>query len=58
MPEREYLTKKEAGDYLRLSRATLDRLVKNRELKAAKIGKKVVFSRHDLDALFKKHLLK
>lgn len=58
MQERAYLTKKEAAEYLRLSRATLDRLVKKRELLSAKIGKKVIFRRKDLDKFMAARVVK
>lgn len=58
MPARDNLTKEEAADYLRISRATLDRLVKKRLVPHAKLGKRVIFRKRDLDALLEKHLVK
>lgn len=58
MPEREVLTKAEAVEYTRLSRATLDRLMKSRELRHMKVGKKVLFRKCDIDAFLKKRLVK
>lgn len=58
MPARENLNKEEAADYLRISRATLDRLVKKREIQFAKVGVRVIFRKTDLDAFLKKRLVK
>jgi len=49
MDERDFLTKAEAMNFLRLSRATVDRFIKNRELAHFKVGKKVLFHRRDLE---------
>ena len=50
MPERELITKAEAMEYLRISLATIDRLIKSRDLPHIKVGKKVLFRIRDLEA--------
>lgn len=45
-------------EYLRISRGTLDRLMKNRALPFIKLEKKVLFRRRDIDAFLEKHLVK
>lgn len=39
---REYLTKKEAGEALKISQKTIDRLIKNGRIKSFKVGRKVL----------------
>jgi excisionase family DNA binding protein len=39
---REVLTKKEAGEALKISQKTIDRLIKNGRIKAFKLGRKVL----------------
>jgi len=50
MPESILLTKAEAAEYLHLSLATIDRLIKSRDLPHIKVGKKVLFRIRDLEA--------
>lgn len=45
-------------EYLRISRGTLDKLQKRRELPFVKIGKKVLFRKRDIDNFLEKHLVK
>jgi excisionase family DNA binding protein len=45
-----YLTKAEVESELRVSRATVDRLMRSRTLKYVKIGNSVRFNRYDLQA--------
>lgn len=52
------MTKREAMEYLRVSQATVDRLMKSRDLAFVKIGKKVIFRRRDLDAYIRKNTVK
>ena len=58
MPSQEYLTKQEAVEYTRLSIATVDRLMKTKELKFGKVGRKVFFRKKDVDAFMAKRLVK
>lgn len=44
------LTVEEAGDYLRISRSSLYRLIRDGRLRPARIGRRVVFRRIDIDA--------
>lgn len=39
---REVLTKKEAGEALKISQKTIDRLIKNGRIKSFKLGRKVL----------------
>jgi len=57
MPEREYLNKAEAAEYLRLSRATIDRLRQSGALQYVKVGGRIVFRRRDLDAFMAKRVI-
>lgn len=49
--EEVILDRKEASHFLRISPATLDRLVKNRKIEHFRIGRRVFFSRAGLLAL-------
>ena len=44
----EILTKKEAAEFLRISIATINRLMKKRKIPFSKINGKVLFQRKDL----------
>lgn len=48
--ERELLTKAELMEYLRISRGTVDKLIKRREVPFIKLGKKVLFRKKEIDA--------
>jgi excisionase family DNA binding protein len=48
------LTVDEAADYIRVSRATIWRLLKNKSLARIRIGGRTVVRRADLDALLAK----
>jgi excisionase family DNA binding protein len=58
MKEGAVMTKAEAVEYMRLSVATIDRLMKNRALPYVKVGKKVLFRRPDIDVFLEKRLVK
>jgi len=58
MTERTFLTKAEAAEYMRVSRATVDRLMKRRGLPFIKLEKKVLFRKKDIDAFLEKRLVK
>lgn len=47
-----YLSIKEVSMLLGLSRTTLYRLVKNKKIKASKIGKRVIFKKANIEKLF------
>jgi excisionase family DNA binding protein len=48
--EKDFLTKREVQEYLRISRGTVDKLMRHRDLPYIKIGKKVLFSKDDINA--------
>jgi len=48
--EKNFLTKKELQEYLRISHGMVDKLMKGREIPFLKIGKKVLFKKCDIDA--------
>lgn len=52
------MTKAEAIAYLRVSRGTLDKLMKKHELPFIKLEKKVLFRRADIDRWLEKKLVK
>ena len=58
MPSRELLTRAEVMEYLRISRGTLDRLMKKREIPFIKLDQKVLFRKRDIDAFLEKRLVK
>lgn len=58
MPSRDYLTKREAQEVMRISRATLDRYMASGELRYIKLEKKVLIRRKDIDAFLNKRLVK
>ncbi|MGB7296810.1 MAG: helix-turn-helix domain-containing protein [Candidatus Aminicenantales bacterium] len=43
------LTKKEMLEYLRISKGTLDKMMRKREIPFHKIGKRVLFKKSDID---------
>lgn len=49
MAEKGLLTKAETGEYMRVSLATIDRLMKTRQLPFIKLGKRVLFKKADVD---------
>jgi len=53
MEEDRLLTKKEVLEYLRVSRATLDRSLM-KEIPYIKLGKRVLFRKSDIDAYLEK----
>jgi excisionase family DNA binding protein len=48
--ERELFTKAELMEYLRVSRGTIDKLIRRREVPFIKLGKKVLFRKKEIDA--------
>jgi len=58
MAGQEYFTKAEAAEYTRISRATIDRLMKAGKVRFVKVGKKVVFRRLDLDRFMAARVVK
>jgi len=58
MKEGAIMTKAEAMEYMRLSVATIDRLMKRHALPHVKVGKKVLFRKRDIDAFLEKRLVK
>ncbi len=58
MAEREYFTKREAAEYLRLSVPTVDRLRLSGALAYIKVGKKVLFRKRDLDRFMAARVVK
>jgi len=47
--ENRLITKKEVQEYLRISSATLDRLIKNKNIPHIKLGRRVLFKKSDID---------
>ena len=58
MVEKDLLDRAEVMNYLRISRGTLDKLQRTRDLPFVKIGKKVLFRKRDIDRFLEKHLVK
>ncbi len=50
MPGKELLTRAEVMEYLRISRGTLDRLIKEHAMPYIKLEQKVLFRMRDVDA--------
>jgi len=50
MKKDDLMTKREVMDYLRISLATLDRLIKRHAFPYIKLEKKILFRRFDIDA--------
>ena len=48
--KRELMTKAELMDYLRISKRTLDKLMKTGDLPYIKLARRVLFKREDVDA--------
>ena len=48
--KRELMTKAELMDYLRISKRTLDKLMKTDDLPYIKLARRVLFKREDVDA--------
>ena len=48
--EKELITKAELMEYLRISRGTLDKLMRRHEIPFIKLGKKVLFRKREIDA--------
>ena len=49
--EQVYFTKAEAAEYLRCSQRTIDYLREKKKLNFSRVGRKLLFTRDDLDAL-------
>lgn len=58
MKEDAVMTKAEAIEYMRISVATIDRLMKSRTLPFIKVGKKVLFRKSDIDKFLERRLVK
>ncbi len=54
----DLLTRQEAMDYLRISKRTLDNLMRKRDIPFIKIGKKVLFRKADIDAWLESKVVK
>ena len=54
----EILTKKEAAEFLRISIATIDRLMRDRKIPFSKINGKVLFQKKDLIDLLESKKIK
>lgn len=52
LSQKEFLTIKEACNLLGASRWTIYRLIENDKLNSAKLGRKTIIKRSDIDALF------
>ncbi len=52
------LTVEEAADYLRLSRATIYRLIREKKLRPVRAGGRTLFRRLELDDFLERHLEK
>jgi excisionase family DNA binding protein len=50
MKKDDLMTKREVMDYLRISLATIDRLIKRYAFPYIKLGKRVLFRRSEIDA--------
>ena len=55
MAEEKLLIKQEVCEYLRIAPATLDRLIKNKQISYIKIGRRVLFRKSDIDEFLEKH---
>ncbi len=54
--ERRLLTVKEAGARLRISKATLYKIIKSGEIKPVKIGKRTLFTEEELNRFIDKKM--
>ena len=54
----EILTKEEACNYLKVSRGVLEKYMKNGELPYAKLERRVLFRKKDIDAFLEKYIQK
>ena len=52
------MTKAEVLEYLRISKGTLDKLMRRREIRFHKLERKTLFRRSDVDAFLEKRLVK
>lgn len=55
LSRQSYLTKLEAAVYLRISPRTIDGLISRADLRAYRLGRKVLLKREDLDAFIEKY---
>jgi excisionase family DNA binding protein len=58
MADKDLMERAEVMEYLRISRGTLDKLQKRREIPFAKIGKKVLFRKRDIDAWLESKIIR
>jgi excisionase family DNA binding protein len=47
--EKDFFTKRELMEYLRISRGTVDKFMRHQGLPYIKLGKKVLFRKSDID---------
>ena len=52
------MTKRELMEYLRISKGTVDKMMKQRDLPFLKLGKRVLFKRCEIDAWLEKYRVK
>lgn len=58
MAERDLMERAEVMEYLRISRGTLDKIQRRREIPFAKVGKKVLFRKRDIDSWLESKTIK
>lgn len=56
--ELDLMTKKEMMEYLRISKGTLDKMMRKREIPFIKLGKRVLFKRQEIDNWLKSKSVK
>jgi len=50
-----YLNKDQLSEYIKISKPTIDRYVRDGKLNSIKIGRRVLFDRTDIDRYMNKH---
>ena len=50
-----YLNKDQLSEYIKISKPTIDRMVKEGKMKSIKIGRRVLFDVKDIDKFINKH---
>lgn len=55
---KDFLTKAEVMEYLRISRGTLDKLMQRRDIPFVKLEKKVLFRKRDIDVWIESKIVK
>jgi excisionase family DNA binding protein len=56
--EKQLLTIAELQDYLSISRTTVFKLMKTKRIKYAKVGRRVLFRKSDIDDFIQKSIVK